>query len=68
MKTYLLKVMSSLYIKHYKISATNLKEACKKAKIKFGKEFNYLGSDVKVSLEQKDLTNHIDEILEFIHG
>lgn len=64
LKLYKVKVTSDLYIRSYEVRAESLSEASRQAKIKFGKAFNQVGSNVKVSLDPSDLKNHIDEILE----
>lgn len=64
LKLYKVKVTSDLYIRSYEIRAENLFEASRQARIKFGKSFNQVGSNVKVSLDPSDLKNHINEILE----
>lgn len=64
LKIYKVRVISDLYIKHYDIRAESLSDASKQARIKFGKSFNQVGSNVKVSLDPSDLKNHINEILE----
>ena len=64
LKVYKLKVKSDLYIRSYEVRAENLSEASKQARIKFGKSFNQVGSNVKVSLDPSDLKNHIEEILQ----
>lgn len=63
LKVYKVKVKSDLYIRTYEVRAENLSEASRQARIKFGKSFNQVGSNVKVSLDPSDLENHIDEIL-----
>jgi len=64
LKVYKVRVTSDLYIKHYDIRAESLSDASKQARIKFGKAFNQIGSNIKVSLDPSDLKNHINEILE----
>ena len=64
LKVYKVKVKSDLYIRTYEVRAENLSEASKQARIKFGKSFSQVGSNVKVSLDPSDLKNHIDEILQ----
>ena len=63
LKIYKVRVISDLYIKHYDIRAESLSDASKQARVKFGKAFNQIGTNVKVSLDPSDLKNHLDEIL-----
>lgn len=60
---YKLIATSDLYKTNYTIRAQNLQEASKQARIKFAKSYKVFGNDVKISLQQTDLVNHIDEIL-----
>ena len=62
-KLYKLKVTSDSFIKRYDIKASSLTEASKQARIRFGKDFNQVGSNVKVSLDPSDLENHFQEII-----
>lgn len=63
LKVYKLTAKSDLYKTNYTIRAQNLQEASKQARIKFAKSYKVFGDDVKISLQQIDLANHIDEIL-----
>lgn len=56
-------VKSPLYEDKFDIRAINLQQASKQAKIKFGRKYKVMGSNVKVSLQECDLANHIEEIL-----
>lgn len=67
LKIYKLIAKSDLYIAKYEIRAVDLKEASKKAKVKFAKSYKVFGNNVKVSLEPSDLSNHIDEILNALY-
>lgn len=64
LKVYKVQVKSDLFVKTYEVRAENLSEASRQARIKFGKTFNQIGSNIKVSLDPSDLKNHIDEILQ----
>lgn len=63
LKVYKLTAKSDLYKTNYTIRAQNLQKASKQARIKFAKSYKVFGDDVKISLQQIDLANHIDEIL-----
>lgn len=63
LNVYKLIATSDLYKTNYTIRAQNLQEASKQARIKFAKSYKVFGNDVKISLQQTDLVNHIDEIL-----
>lgn len=65
MKYYKLIARSDLYIKHYNIRANNIKDACKKAKEKFAREFKVFNA--KIQLDHNDLENHIDELFETLY-
>ena len=67
LKVYKLKVTSDLYIQKYDIRATDLKDASKKAKVKFAKSYHQFGDKVKVSLRTEDVANHIEEIMHTIY-
>ena len=67
LKEYILKARSDLYIKTYKVRATDLEDACKKVKVKFAKDFKVFGKNVKVGLDRSDIGNHIEEIMEKIY-
>jgi hypothetical protein len=64
MKDYKLIVKSDLYKANFTIRATGLKDASKKAKIKFAQKYHVFGTNVKVALDPSDLRNHIVEIME----
>lgn len=67
-KIYKLIVKSDLYIKHYDICANTIQEATKIARYKFAKQFKVIGNGVRVSLDESDLGNHIQEILKNIYN
>lgn len=67
MKEYILRAQSNSFIKTYKVSAESLEDACYKAKVKFAKDFNVFGKNVKVGLDSRDVENHIEEIMEKIY-
>ena len=68
LKIYKLKIKSKLYMLNLNIRATSLKEAGKLAREKFARKYQVFGDEVKISLDPEDLPNHIDEILEVLHG
>lgn len=65
-KIYKLKVSSKNFIKNYEVYAKDLEDASKQAKVKFAKDFNEIGSNVKISLQQQDINNHIEEICLYV--
>lgn len=65
---YRLTVTSNLYKADYIIRAVDIKEASKKAKMKFAKQYNVVGKEVKVSLNTNDIKNHIEEILDNLYN
>lgn len=67
LKMYKLKATSDLYIQNYDIRATDLKDASKKAKVKFAKSYHQFGDKVKISLRPEDVSNHIEEIMHTIY-
>lgn len=68
LNVYKLIVTSDLYKTHYTIHVKNLQEASKQAKVKFAKSYKVFGDKAKVSLDETDLGNHINEILEKLHN
>ena len=68
LNTYKLTAKSDLYKTTYNIRAVNLQDALTKAKVKFAKSYKVFGDNVKISLDPKDLPNHIDEILEKLYN
>ena len=67
LQTYKLIVKSDLYKTRYVIRAIDLKDASKKARVKFSRAYKVFGDKVKVSIDPSDLENHIQEILSVIH-
>ena len=67
LKMYKLKATSDLYIQNYDMRATDLKDASKKAKVKFAKSYHQFGDKVKISLRPEDVSNHIEEIMKSIY-
>lgn len=63
LNVYKVLVRSPLYQSKFDIRAKDLQDASRQAKIRFGKKYKVMGSQVKVSLQECDLVNHIEEIL-----
>lgn len=47
----------------YAVQQISLTEAIKQVKTEFGRDFNTIGSNINIKLEESDVCNHIDEIL-----
>lgn len=47
----------------YTVQQISLTEAIKQVKTEFGRDFNIIGSNINIKLEESDVCNHIDEIL-----
>lgn len=60
---YSLIAQDNNFIKEYKINASDITTATRKAKIQFGKDFNNIGKNVRVRLDEYDIKNHLNEIL-----
>lgn len=68
LRVYKLLAKSKDFQKEYIVNASSLQEASKKVYIMFANKFNPEIGDIKISMAHDDLPNHIDEILETLHG
>ena len=68
LQVYKLIAKSKLYQSRYTIRAVNIQTAIKKAKERFSHNYGVYGDDIKIQLDQNDLTNHIEEILQAMYN